>query len=190
MTRGGWICRNTIEEPVKSMELSMTREEALKILTNLKESFLDDCGRWAFGRDYTAITPSGLVTASFTVSDPITCVEVTKERLQELKDMFPKPRPGEVGVDANGEEIGFNELELEERLILYHNGKADTEYWAVNNGDLSDLDSQQLTTDYDLVVEEVIDQMYQFGEFIEWEQLDDELLIACAEQVQGEELTE
>ena len=151
----------------------MDRTEALYCLKNIAEPLLVDGGYSKLGHLFHIVTPSGLVKVDCRVYDPIIGpIEISDELFLEISE-----------IAKACESIAENdELDPDEKLFLFNNGRPGVAYWAFQPCDEAPLEACTFSADKALVEKKFIEQSLALGAK-PWDQMNATLLLEWAGKI-------
>ncbi|NTV92049.1 MAG: hypothetical protein HGA72_01845 [Chlorobiaceae bacterium] len=145
----------------------MNKIEALRRLKSTEKPMLIDGGYWKFGHMLFVLTSEGLITVDCRVYDPILGpIEFTQEQYAEITE-----------ISRECDTIAENDdLDPDEKLFLFNNGKPEVPYYAFQPHDNAALDEYVFSSDKAEIEQAFI--AHSLGGKVEtWEDMDEKKLI-------------
>jgi len=153
----------------------MDRTAALHRLKSFTKPILVDGGYWKFGRMLYVLTDAGLITVDCRVFDPMLGpIEFSLKHYAEIKEIAKESESLEENQD----------LDPDEKLFLFNDGKPGVPYWAFQPHDEAALDEYVFSSDKSEIEQAFIGQAL-CGKVEPWEDMDENKLIEWAERVEG-----
>jgi hypothetical protein len=151
----------------------MDKTAALHCLKSIQSPILVDGGYWEHGRMFFILTESGLYTIDCRVFDPLLGpIEYSPEEYREISE-----------IAKEGGDLSENsDLDSDEKLFLFNNGKPSVPYWAFQPHEDAALGEYTFSAEKADVEAAFINNFIK-GEVEVWEAIDAESLIAWAESV-------
>ncbi len=155
----------------------MDRNTALNLLKAIAAPILVDGGYSQFGRTLYVLTDEGLITVDCRVYDPLLGpIEFSLQHYAEIKD-----------ISKENESLEENEdLDPDEKLFLFNDGKPGVPYWAFQPHDDAALDDYVFSSHKTDIENAFIEQALT-GKVEPWEGMDEQKLIEWAERVAAHE---
>ena len=153
----------------------MQRSAALDLLKSIPKPLLVDGGYWQFGRVLYVLTDAGLITVDCRVYDPMLGpIEFSMQQYAEIKEIAKESESLEENDD----------LDPDEKLFLFNDGKPDIAYYAFQPHDEAALDDYDFSSDKTEIEQAFIEQALT-GKVELWEAMDEKKLIEWAEMVEA-----
>lgn len=148
---------------------------ALDLLKSIPKPLLVDGGYWQFGRMLYVLTDAGLITVDCRVYDPmIGPVEFSMQQYAEIKEIAKESESLEENDD----------LDPDEKLFLFNDGKPDVAYYAFQPRDEAALAEYVFSSDRAVIEQAFMEQAFG-GKVEPWEAMDEKKLIEWAERVEA-----
>ncbi|MBM3162164.1 MAG: hypothetical protein FJZ79_02290 [Chlorobi bacterium] len=153
----------------------MDRSSALHRLKSIQAPILVDGGYWQFGRMLHVLTDEGMITVDCRVYDPLLGpIEFSLQHYAEIKDIAKESESLEENED----------LDPDEKLFLFNDGKPDVPYFAFQPHDDAALGDYVFSSDITAIENAFIEQALG-GKVESWEGMDEKKLIEWAERVEA-----
>ncbi|MBM3423193.1 MAG: hypothetical protein FJY09_08120 [Chlorobi bacterium] len=153
----------------------MQRSAALDLLKSIPKPLLVDGGYWQFGRVLYVLTDAGLITVDCRVYDPMLGpIEFSMQQYAEIKEIAKESESLEENDD----------LDPDEKLFLFNDGKPGVPYWAFQPHDDAALDDYVFSSHKTDIEQAFIEQALT-GKVEPWEGMDEKKLIEWAERVEA-----
>jgi len=151
----------------------MDRNTALNLLKSIQTPILVDGGYSQFGRTLYVLTDEGLITVDCRVYDSLLGpIEFSLQHYAEIKDIAKESE----SLEEN------EELDPDEKLFLFSDGKPGVAYWAFQPHDDAALEDYVFSSDITVIENAFIEQALT-GKVEPWEGMDEKKLIEWAERV-------
>jgi len=158
---------------LKPLKEKMERDRALQHLKALKKPVLVDGGYRKSGHLLYILTDAGLITVDCRVYDPILGpIEYSGEQYLEIRE-----------IAGESETVAENDdLDPDEKLFLFNDGRPDVPYWAFQPRDEAALDEYLFSADKAAIEQAFID--HNLNRDIEaWEGMDETSLTGWAAKI-------
>jgi hypothetical protein len=151
----------------------MNREAALGLLKTISSPILVDGGYWRFGRMLYVLTDEGLISVDCRVYDPLLGpIEFSLKHYAEIREIAKACESLEENDD----------LDPDEKLFLFSDGKPDVPYFAFQPHDDAALEDYVFSSDKTEIEQAFIEQALG-GKVELWEDMDEQRLIEWAGRV-------
>lgn len=151
----------------------MDRNTALNLLKAIAAPILVDGGYSQFGRMLYVLTDEGLISVDCRVYDPLLGpIEFSLKHYAEIKEIAKESESLEENED----------LDPDEKLFLFSDGKPGVPYWAFQPHDDAALEDYVFSSDITVIENAFIEQALG-GKVEPWEGMDEKTLIEWAERV-------